>query len=1171
MATRNDPDSSPPLPSGEGFQVLAVLASLRLTVVLFALAVFLVFAGTLAQKDHDVWYVVDFAYFRVWFARIEWQTLERLVQVFSPVNWQFSGAFFFPGGKLIGSLLMLNLLAAHAVKFRLAASRHRLAAGLVVIGLGMIATYLAIRSGMNDTIESELSPFFCNVLWLVLRVALGVIALVGAYALVLNYRRIRRTEWLLLLAVDATLCALAAWLFLHPDVRLDDSGLRILWQLVKGLAAGLILLVGCALAFRKRAGIVLLHAGVALLMVGELLTGLSAQESQMSIAEGATADYSEDGRTTELAIIDHSNADHDRVTVVPEPLLLGNVGAAARLDHADLPFAIQVHRWLPAASVDNNAGASSPAAYVELFSKTTGQSLGTYLAGERRPEQTVEADGHAYGLALRPKRFYFPYTLTLKDFRFDRYAGTNIAKSYSSLVQLRDPARNVDREVLIWMNNPLRYTGTTFYQSSFDATTERTTVLQVVANAGWMIPYVACMLVLTGMLAHFGTVLVRCSRHQTDEPMSEPADNCLPLPPGEGRGEGPLRPMPPHPNTLPKGEGKPWARTLSLMFPVAVVILCAGYLLSKTRMPRSAPSEMQVYEFAKLPLAYQGRIKPYDTLARNSLQILSGRQEVIVSNKDGRSTRLPAIRWLLDAISGSEAADAHRVFRIDNLDLLQTLGLEPRTGSFRYSLAELRKNFNELENQINLAAAQPEASRSLYQMKVLRLAHQLSFYATLTQAFQPPDLQNEQIAEQQIANLQAGSVPHAVPPQTVDGRWATLAEAEYDLWRDRASDHPKNPATVALASLLMAYAKGDATTFNKELADYRRVLAEYERQLTSSATQLKRAGLASAEILSRNKIYFEAFYNQFSPFYYTAVLYVVAFVLGALAWLGWTDPLRRASIWLLWLTLAVHTFALAGRIYISGRPPVTNLYSSAVFIGWGCVLLALVLESIYHLGLGNIVASVIGFLTLLVAHFLSLDGDTLIVMQAVLDTQFWLATHVVCITLGYSTMFLAGAFGVLYVLLAHVFPALDDDQQRQLTRMIYGTLSFAIFFSFMGTVLGGLWADDSWGRFWGWDPKENGALIIVLYTALVMHARWSELVGERGLALLAIGGNIVTTWSWFGVNELGVGLHTYGASERNTATWLLAFVATQVVLIALGMTPRRWWRFRSKDGKTAAQ
>ncbi len=319
--------------------------------------------------------------------------------------------------------------------------------------------------------------------------------------------------------------------------------------------------------------------------------------------------------------------------------------------------------------------------------------------------------------------------------------------------------------------------------------------------------------------------------------------------------------------------------------------------------------------------------------------------------------------------------------------------------------------------------------------------------------------------------------------------------------------------------------------------------------------------MKGAEIYSQGKSQFEVFFNHFSPFYYCAVLYLAAFILASLSWLGWTDPLRRSSNWLLWFTFAVHTLALIGRIYISGRPPVTNLYSAAVFIGWGAVLLGLVLESSYRLGLGNIVAAVGGFLTLLVAHFLSLDGDTLIVMTAVLDTQFWLATHVVCITLGYATTYVAGLFGVLYVLLVHVFPVLKDAERRELTRMMYGTLCFAIMFSFIGTVLGGLWGDDSWGRFWGWDPKENGALIIVLYNAIGLHARWGGVVKARGLALLTIGGNIVVTWSYFGVNELGAGLHSYGASETSTAMWLLIFAASQLALIAVGAMPRRWFKW----------
>jgi ABC-type transport system involved in cytochrome c biogenesis permease subunit len=246
-------------------------------------------------------------------------------------------------------------------------------------------------------------------------------------------------------------------------------------------------------------------------------------------------------------------------------------------------------------------------------------------------------------------------------------------------------------------------------------------------------------------------------------------------------------------------------------------------------------------------------------------------------------------------------------------------------------------------------------------------------------------------------------------------------------------------------------------------------------------------------------------------------------------------------------------------VYISGRPPITNLYSTAIFIGWAVVLLSLILESVQRLGLANIVASVIGFITLFLAYNLSLDGDTFIVLQAVLDTQFWLATHVITINLGYAATYAAGAWGIVYILFTHVFPVLDADAAKKVLRTLYGTLCFAIFFSFVGTVLGGLWADDSWGRFWGWDPKENGALMIVLWNALVLHARWGGLVKGLGLSTLAVFGNVITTWSYFGVNEYGVGLHAYGASESSTATWLLVFAATQLAVMALGMMPSRWF------------
>lgn len=1165
---------------------LAVLASLRLTVVLFALSIILVFVGTLAQKDHDVWFVVQ-DYFRTWFAWVEFVTFERLVQIFAKrVEWNLAGGFFFPGGKLIGLMLLVNLAAAHAVRFKVDAAGRRLASGCAILGLGLALTFLAIQSGLNGTVESALSPEFCDLLWQFFRGALAVATLALAYVVIFRRERFRMFEWGLMLVTDLLLAGLTVWLLANPEARLDDSGLRILWQLLKATGAGVVLLVGCVLVFRKRAGIVLLHGGIALMMLTELLTAVSAQESRMEIPEGGTVNYSDDIRTTELAVVDRSTTEHDRVTVVPASLLKANAGQKERIEHTQLPFAIEVKRWLPNSRLRNpTAGESNPATaghglhgiadevapvtgvgedaqgvdapstYIELFSKSTGASLGTYLASQWLKEQTVEVDGKPYSLLLRFKRIYHPYSLTLKDFEFGRYVGTNTAKDYRSVVVLKDPTQNVDREVPIWMNNPLRYAGTTFYQADFDKATEKTTVLQVVTNPTWMTPYVACMLVAIGMLAHFGGMLVRFLRRRVEQAAIaevQPADQRI----GKSRRS---RAAADHAVAWP---------TLARWFPVLVVLLFAGYVVSKSRMPETPANEMQIYEFGKLPLAYQGRIKPYDTLARNTLQIISSRQELAVMGADGKvAEKLPAIRWLLDVISGAPAAADHRVFRIENLDLLDALGLEHRPLFWRYSLSEIEKKPGEFDKQIQLIANVPEAERSLFQHKVVDLANKYNLYRVLAWSFRQPPLSADkeglaeslQMTQRLIGELRAAQAPHTVPPQDATTAWTPLLEAEFEALRAHVMNQPVNPATNTLRNLLASYARGDATDFNRQLASYRRAVGGYEATLVANANTLRESGVASAEILSQSKVDFEVFYNFFSPFYYAAALYVIAFLLGVLSWIGWTQPLRRASIWLLWFTFVLHTFALVARVYISGRPPITNLYSTAIFIGWAGVLVALAYEAIYRFGLGNIVAAVSGFLTLLVAYNLSLDGDTFIVLQAVLDTQFWLATHVVTINLGYAATLVAGVWGAMYILLSHVFPALNQAARHDLVRTLYGTLCFAIFFSFIGTVLGGLWADDSWGRFWGWDPKENGALIIVLWNALVLHARWGGLVTSRGLAALAVAGNIVTAWSWFGVNELGVGLHAYGASERNTAMWLLIFAASQLALVGLAMMPQRWF------------
>ena len=217
------------------------------------------------------------------------------------------------------------------------------------------------------------------------------------------------------------------------------------------------------------------------------------------------------------------------------------------------------------------------------------------------------------------------------------------------------------------------------------------------------------------------------------------------------------------------------------------------------------------------------------------------------------------------------------------------------------------------------------------------------------------------------------------------------------------------------------------------------------------------------------------------------------------------------------------------------------------------------IEALFKRGIGNAIAAVCGFLTLNVADKLSLDGDTMEMMQAVLDTKFFLMTHVITINIGYAAMYVAAMAGIISVIYA-LFKSEKENKDifKLLNSTMYGTIAFAMFFSFIGTILGGLWADDSWGRFWGWDPKENGALLIVIWCAIILHAKMAGIIRSRGIASLSIFGAAVTTWSWFGVNQLSIGLHSYGFTSQ-AAFWVMTSITTFTFFTLVGLLPFFKW------------
>jgi ABC-type transport system involved in cytochrome c biogenesis permease subunit len=592
---------------------------------------------------------------------------------------------------------------------------------------------------------------------------------------------------------------------------------------------------------------------------------------------------------------------------------------------------------------------------------------------------------------------------------------------------------------------------------------------------------------------------------------------------------------------------------MKITFPALVAFGALAAIALTLRVPRNS-DEYDIAAFGRLPTLVNGRVKPLDSVARTTLLVLQGRQRVTTAE----GGTLSPDEWLLDVLFRPERANAYPGFEIVHPEVLTLFDLAPGQGAGgkRFALAQLAKGLAELDRQAKLADDTESGIRTSFQRAVIQLRDNIVVYQRLGQSLAPAGADDY---FEQVAELQRGTAPaqtktelartfsamdslgylRPIPPEQDVGNMAGWKSIGASLAEGLATGH-FNRTSLALTELGRAWRERRPDDFN-------RVVHACRAQLEAGQpAQLRRTDL-------------EVRFNSAQPFYTSAVLYVAAFLLGMISWLRWPEAAGRAAFRLMAIAFSVTTLGIAARMWLEARPPVTNLYSSALFVGWGAVGLCLVLERFHRNGVGTVAGGLIGFATLLIAHHLSLGGDTLEMMRAVLDSNFWLATHVVTIAVGYSATFLAGFLGIIYVLRGVLTRSLDDATAASLGRMIYGVVCFATLFSFVGTILGGIWADQSWGRFWGWDPKENGALIIVIWNSVLLHVRWGGMVKTRGLACLAVFGNIVTAWSWFGVNMLGVGLHSYGFMD-SAVWWLVAFAALQAGIILVGAVPPARWR-----------
>ncbi len=649
---------------------------------------------------------------------------------------------------------------------------------------------------------------------------------------------------------------------------------------------------------------------------------------------------------------------------------------------------------------------------------------------------------------------------------------------------------------------------------------------------------------------------------------------------------------------------KSWPRWL----PWVIVGVFALELLLALRPARSK-GEIDIAGFGRLPVLLNGRVQPLDSVARNALLQIRGNTDVpLEGNAAGgrwgnladfhkakvgsfserkwhqfgrRAKKLKPTEWLMEVLIRPEDSDQRFVFLIHHPELLaelnfERLGLE-KSGLRYFTFRDLQPQLKLIEDRGRTVAEIKPELRTPYEKAVMQLGNALQIYLRLKISLQPNSLRPdgkdfdaeladlraaipaglEAIRKQQsgdsydkeaFARLLALAEPYGVmadrgyllmippaDPKKLPDDWSKMGVAL--LNSIRSGEVP--PTAYAYAKMSSAYAMDDGAAFKEGLSMHQRAFAGPLDRETGKAIK-------------------EHYFNHYQPFLRSQIIYLVALILACFSWLNLSQWLNRSAFYLVLLGLVTHTSGIIFRMYIEDRPPVTNLYSSAIFVGWGASVLGAVLERIYRNGIGSVTAAAVGFITLIIASHLALGGDTMEMMRAVLDTNFWLATHVVVITLGYSATFLAGFLALVYILRGVLTRSLDAATGTSLSRMVYGIVCFATLFSLVGTVLGGIWADQSWGRFWGWDPKENGALLIVIWNATILHARWGGMIKDRGLMNMALFGNIITAFSWFGVNMLGIGLHSYGFMDA-AFKWIAIFTASQLLLIAIGSVPLRLW------------
>lgn len=577
--------------------------------------------------------------------------------------------------------------------------------------------------------------------------------------------------------------------------------------------------------------------------------------------------------------------------------------------------------------------------------------------------------------------------------------------------------------------------------------------------------------------------------------------------------------------------------------------------------------------FQSLPVQEGGRTKPLDTYARFLLLRLHGKQSISVTHEKLPGVKkLSATEWLLLSWFRPDIARDLPLFVVDNSQAVGEIGVDPKDMRDRYSWNEIVKGKQALIQRAKAYSEIDKDTMTGVQRNVVDLARNYFDFDAVSdfmtsartdwknqiETILPPDVAKETIGG--AATFDVWDLAVKLGALIRDGKiqaGSETSEKVLNLFIDTTLRPGKT-----LAFIPPDDAKNDTwfmveqtvTTLMREGK-----LPEGELRLSKARDALYTASLKAETFKSAVKAFVddvrsaaekhghlksidrEVSYHRTDYFTNALVWYLLGFLVAVLGLVapqtGWAKWASRLAWVCMLLAAYYNVWGIAQRCLIMGRPPIATLYDTIIFITGVCALVGLFIERVTRKG---VVLAVVGFMgalgMFLSNRYMALDGqDTMPTLEAVLDTNFWLATHVTSINIGYAAAMLGSVTSMVYVIY-RLFAKGDIviESRRLLTRVTYGIMCFGVLFALVGTVLGGIWANDSWGRFWGWDPKENGALMIVIMGLIILHARLGGYIRETGIHALSLLLGAITLFSWFGVNQLNVGLHSYGFTSGIT-------------------------------------